>query len=82
MDRTDPCGTEMDHPLLGRSYLVEVPPCDMSGALIHLTELSGWDSMAGIDINPSSIGAIFGLWIGPTLGEPKRTIRNWAVTIW
>ena len=30
--------------------------------------------MAGIDINPSSIGLIFEVWIGPTLGVPKWTI--------
>ena len=28
--------------------------------------------MAGIDINPSSMGPIFRLLIGPTLGVPNR----------
>ena len=28
--------------------------------------------MAGIDINPSSMGPIFGVWIVPTLGDPKK----------
>ena len=82
VDRTDPWGPEMDHPPLGRSYLVVVPSYDMSGALILLTGLYGWDSMAGIDINPSSMGPIFGVWIGPTLGVPKWTIRHWAAAIW
>ena len=74
--------TEMDHPPLGRSYLVEVPSYDMSCALILLTGLYGWDSMVDIDINPSSMGPIFGVWIGPTLGVPKWTIRHWAAAIW
>ena len=71
VDRTDPWGPEMDHPPLGRSYLVVVPSYDMSCALIFLTGLYGWDSMVDIDINPSSMGPIFGAWIGPTIGVPK-----------
>ena len=71
VDRTDPWGPEMDHPPLGRSYLVVVPSYDMSCALILLTGLYGWDSMVNIDINPSSMGPIFGVWIGPTLGVPE-----------
>ena len=82
VDRTDPWGPEMDHPPLGRSYLVVVPSYDMSCALILLTGLYGWDSMVDIDINPSSMGPIFGVWIGPTLGVPKWTIRHWAAVIW
>ena len=82
VNRTSPWGPEMDHPLLGRSYLVEVPSYDMSCALILLTGLYGWDSMVDIDINPSSMGPIFGVWIGPTLGVPKWTIRHWAAAIW
>ena len=31
--------------------------------------------MAGIDINPSPMSPIFGVWIGPPLGVPKLTIR-------
>ena len=50
VDRTDPWGPEMDHPPLGRSYLVVVPSYDMSCALILLTGLYGWDSMVDIDI--------------------------------
>ena len=82
VDRTDPWGPEMDHPPLSRSYLVVVPSYDMSCALIILTGLYGWDSMVDIEINPSSMGPIFGVWIGPTLGVPKRTIRHWAAAIW
>ena len=82
VDRTDPWGPEMDHPPLGRSYLVVVPSYEMSCALIFLTGLYGWDSMVDIDINPSSMGPIFGVWIGPTLGVPKWTIRHWAAAIW
>ena len=37
VDRTNPWGSEMDYPPLGRSYLVVVPPYDMSCALILLT---------------------------------------------
>ena len=70
VDRTDPWGPEIDHPPLGRSYLVVVPSYDMSCALILLTGLYGWDSMVDIDINPSSMGQIFGVWIGPTLWNP------------
>ena len=66
-DRTDPCGLEMDH-----------PPC----ALIFLRGRYGLDFMADIDINPSSISPIFGMWIGPTLGVPKWTICHWAAAIW
>ena len=51
----------MDHPPLHRSYLIVVPSHDMSGALILLTGLLGLDSMAGTDINPSSMGPIYGL---------------------
>ena len=64
VDRVDPWGPEMDHPPLGRSYLVVVPSYDMSCALILLmgeipwsililillTGLYGWDSMVDIDI--------------------------------
>ena len=82
VERTDPWGPEMDHPPLGRSYLVVVPSYDMSCALILLTGLYGWDSMVDIDINPSSMGPIFRVWIGPTLGVPKWTIRHWAAAIW
>ena len=82
VDRTDPWGPEMDHPALGRSYLVVVPLYDMSRVLILLTGLYGWDSTADIDINLSSMGPIFGVWIGPTLGVPKCTIRHWAAAIW
>ena len=82
VDRTDPWGPEMDHPPLGRSYLVVVPSYDMSCALILLTWLYGWYSMVDIDINPSSMAPIFGVWIGPTLGVPKWTIRHWAAAIW
>ena len=57
-------------------YLVIVPSYNMSCDLIFLTVLSGLDFMADIDINPSSIGPIFGVWIGPTLGVPKWTIRH------
>ena len=81
VDRTYPWGPEMDHPPLGRSYLVVVPSYDMSCALMVLTGLYGWYSMVDIDINPSSMGPIFGVWIGPTLGVPKSTIRYWAAAI-
>ena len=82
VDKNDPWGPEMEHPLLGRSYLVVGPLYDMSCVLILLNELYGWDSTADIDINPSSMGSIFGVWIGPTLGVPKWTIRHWAAAIW
>ena len=81
-DRTDPWRPEMDHPPLGCSYLVEVPLYDISVSLILLTGHYGWDPMAGIDINPSSMGPIFGVWIGLNLGIPKLTIRHWAAAIW
>ena len=55
VDRNDPWGPEMDHPPLGRSYLILVPSYDMSCALILLTGLYGWDSTGDIDINPSSM---------------------------
>ena len=41
VNRTDPWGPEMDHPPLGRSYLIVVPSYDMSRALILLTGLYG-----------------------------------------
>ena len=82
VDRTDPWGPEMGHPPLGRSFVIVVPSYYMSCALILLTGLYGWDSMADIDINPSSMGPIFGVWIGPTLGVPKWTIHHWAAAIW
>ena len=52
MDRTDPSDTEMDHPHLGRSYLVVVPLLGMSRVLIFFMGLYGSDFMADIDINP------------------------------
>ena len=80
--RTDPWGHEIDHPALGRSYLVVVPSYDMSGALI-LFNWTLWVRFHGrFEINPSSMGPIFGVWIGPTLEVPKWTIRNWATAIW
>ena len=103
VDRTDPWGPELDHPPLGCSYLVVVQAYDLSCALLLLTGLYGWDSMAvidinpihtpyigtineglmaDIDINPSSMGPIFGVWIGPTLGVPKWTICHWAAAFW
>ena len=69
VDRADPWGPEMDHPPLGRSYLVEVPSYHMSCAFILLTWLDGWYSTADIDINRSSIGPIFGLWKDRPLGS-------------
>ena len=81
-DRTDPWGPEMYHPPLGRSYLVVVPSYDMSCALIFLPGSYGLDFMAGIDINPSSMGQIFEVWIAPTLGVPKWTIRHLTAAIW
>ena len=68
VDRTDPWGPEMVHPPLDRSYLVVVLSYDISCALISLTGLYGWDFMADIDINPSSMGPIFGVCKGPILG--------------
>ena len=82
VDRTDPWGPEMDHSPLGRDYLVVVPSYDMSCALILLTGPYGWDSMADNDIDASSMGPIFVVWIGPTLGVPKWTICHWAAAIW
>ena len=82
VDRTDPWGYEMDHPPLGRSYLVVVSLYDMSCAMIFLKWLYGYDSIADIDINPSSMGPIFGVWMGPNLGVPKWTIRHWSEGIW
>ena len=69
VDRTDPWGPEMDNPPFCRSYLLVVPLYDMSCVLILLTGLNGWDSTADIDINPSSMGPIFGVWIGLTPGS-------------
>ena len=61
MDRTHPWGPEMDHPPLGRRYLVVVLSYDMSCALILLTGLYGLYFMADIDINPSVRVPIFGV---------------------
>ena len=47
-----------------------------------ISGLYGWDFVADIDINPSSMDPIFGVWIGPTVGVPKWTIRHWAAAIW
>ena len=82
MDRTDRCSPEMAHPPLRRSYLVVVPPYDVSCALILLTEVYGLDFMADIDINPSLMGPIFGVWIGPSFGMPKENTCHSAAAIW
>ena len=81
VDGTDPWGPEMDHPPLGRNYLVVVPSHDMPCALILLTGPHGCDSMIDIDINPSSIGPIFRVWIGPILAVLKWTIPHWAAAV-
>ena len=82
VDRTDPWGPEIGHPPLGRSYLVVEPSYDMSCDFILLIGLYGWDSMIDVDNNPSSMGPIFWVWIGPTLGVRKWNIRHWAAAIW
>ena len=82
VNRTDPLGPEMDHLPLGRSYLIVVPSYDMWCALSFLTGFYGLDFMADIDINPSLMGPIFGMWTGSTLGFPKGTIGHWAAAIW
>ena len=82
VDRIDPWGPEMDHLPSGRSYMVVVPSYDMSCALILLTGFYGWDSMVNIYVNPSSMGPMFGVWIGPTLGVPKWTIHHLDAAIW
>ena len=82
VDTPDPWGPQMDLPPLGRSYLVEVPSYDVSCALIFLTGLYGLDFMADIDIIPLSMGPLFEVWIGPTLGVPEWTIRHWAAAFW
>ena len=82
MDRTDLSGPEMDHPPLGRSYLVVLQSYDMSCTLILLSGLYGLDFIADIDINPSSMGPIFEVLIGPTLGVPQWTIRYWTAPFW
>ena len=57
---------------MGRSYSVVVASYYMSCAIF--TGIYWWDSMADIDINPSSMGPMFGVCIGPTLG-----VRNWTI---
>ena len=57
----------------------------MSCALILLTWLYGWDSMVDIDINPSSMGPIFGVvdrtdpW-GPEM-DPPLLCRSYLVVV-
>ena len=53
----------MDNPLLHGSYLVVGPSYDMSCVLTFETEPYWLDVMADIDINSSSMGPIFGVWI-------------------
>ena len=67
VDRTDTWGPGMDHPPLERSYLVEAPSYDMSGALIFLTGFYVWDFISDIDTNPSSMAPISGVCMGPPL---------------
>ena len=74
----------MDHPPLGRSYLVVVL-YDMSYALIFLTGFYALEFMADIDINPSSIGPIFGCvdWTdpwGPEIDHPPLG-RSYLVVV-
>ena len=61
VDSTDPWGPEMDHPPFGRSYLVVMPSYDISCVLIFFSGLYGLDSMADIDINPSTMGPMLGV---------------------
>ena len=82
VDRIDHWGPDMDHPPLGRSYLVVVPLYDISCALIFFNG-GLWVRFHGRYWYQSlTMGPIFGVWIGPTLGVPKRTIRNRAAAIW
>ena len=60
MERTDHWVPKMHNPPLGRSYLVVVPSYDMTSVLIFVTGLFGLDFMADTNINPSSMGSIFG----------------------
>ena len=64
---TDLWGPTKYYPPLGRSYLVAVPSY-MSCVLIILTRIYGWHSRADIDIDLSSMGPIFVVLMGPTLG--------------
>ena len=80
--RTDPWSAEMDHRPLDRTYLVVVPSYYMTCALIFLTGFHGLYFKADIDINPSAMGPILGVSIGPILGVPKWTICHWAAANW
>ena len=71
----------MDHPPLVRSYLVVAPSVDMSYGFILLTWQDGWDLMSDIDIDPSSKGPLFGVWIGQNIGFPEWTINLWTAAI-
>ena len=51
----------MDHPILVRNFLVEVPSYDVLCALISSAGVYGLDFLAGIDTNPSSKGPIIGM---------------------
>ena len=82
LDRINPWGSEMDHQPLGRSYLVVMPSYDMLCHVKLSSGLDGSDWVGDIDINPSSMGPIFGVWIGPILGVPKWTISYWAAANW
>ena len=90
VDRTDPWGPEMDHPPLGRSYLVVVPSYDMSCALILLTGIYGWDNWAlwvrfhgrywyQSFIDGSNIWRVDRT---DPWGPENWTIRRWAAAIW
>ena len=73
--RTHPWGSLTDHPPFCPSNLVVVLSYDISFSLILLRGHYGLDLMDDIKINLSSMGLIFGMWMGPNLGLPKWTIR-------
>ena len=82
VDRTDHWSPEMDLPALVRSYLVVG-----SSAVVWLSWFSKRDSMGGIScmIFISIYHRwvrYFRVWIGPTIGVPKCTIRHWTVAIY
>ena len=82
VDGTDPLNPEMDHLALGYSYLVEVQLYDILRVLILLTDPYAWDSLTDIltdiDINPSSIGPIFWVSMGPILKGSEMDHLPWS----
>ena len=82
VDRIDPWGPEIDIPPLGPQLF------GSSGVVGYVMRLDSLYWALWVRYHDRYWyqcfidGTIYGVWIGPTLGVPKRAICHWAAAIW